>query len=70
MQPKERALGRGREGLVKGLASEGKLCSPAASDGKAASVYLEPSCHQMQAADAHTVLPRSSGKSFLEQFLA
>lgn len=59
--PRE-SKGCGREGLVKGLASEEKLCSPAASNDKDPSVYLE-SCHQMQAADAHTVLPTSQEAS-------
>lgn len=59
--PRE-SKGCGRKGLVKGLASEDRLCSPAASNDKGPSVYLE-SCHQMQAADAHTVLPTSQEAS-------
>lgn len=41
-QPKGRAMGYGREGLVKGLASVDKLCSSAAPIDKAACVYSEP----------------------------
>lgn len=59
--PRE-SKGCDREGLVKGLASEDKLCPPAASNDKSPSVYLE-SCHQMQAEDAHIVLPTSQEAS-------